>query len=518
MNGSDSSTLGKTHELADEDLMVIRVDAEGRVVYVNPTYQGVTGFSTQEIKAMSIRDCVTGLPPQVLIDAASCVRGGKPWNGVVQAICRTGDTYWCRVNASPLVSNGKTIGSLMVFGKASSEEANMAARFYTILAASQQKKIGWKQGRLVRFHLWGNAAERLRTLGLARHIWGPLAVLLAVGLTGLVALAASISPLAFWAASVCLGVVAAATGLYISRAVVRPLQDAVLFANQIAAGNLCGETHSTRIDEIGDLVHVLNRVTVNMRATVMDVRDGMHLIQHAATEIATGVHGLSSRTELQASNLEETAASMEQVNSVVQNNADAAHQASELAKSTCATAEAGAEVVSRVIATMDQISQSSNKIGDITALIDGIAFQTNILALNAAVEAARAGDSGRGFAVVASEVRNLSQRTAQAAKEIKHLIATNVGTISEGSRLVDTAGQAIEEIVSQVRNVTGLVGQIANASQEQAAAVDQMSRAVDQLEEMTQENSAMVEEHTAATSSLKSQNDRLVETLCVFTL
>jgi aerotaxis receptor len=326
------------------------------------------------------------------------------------------------------------------------------------------------------------------------------------------------SPLAFWAASVCLFGVATATGLYISRAVARPLRDAVQFANQIAAGNLGGEGHSARSDEIGDLVRVLNRVSVNMRATVMDVRDGVHMIQHATTEIATGVLDLSSRTELQAGNLEETAASMEQINSVVGNNADAAHQASELAKSTRATAEAGGELVAQVIATMDQISQSSNKIGDITALIDGIAFQTNILALNAAVEAARAGNAGRGFAVVASEVRNLSQRTAQAAGEIKHLIARSVGTISEGSRLVDTAGQAIENIVSQVRNVTDLVGQIANASQEQAAAMDQMSRAVEQLEEMTQENSAMVEEHTAATSSLESQNVRLVETLCVFTL
>ena len=518
MMGTEVNTLTYAHELTNDNLMVIRVDAGGRMVYANPTYQSVTGYSTQEVKAMTIRDCVTGMPPQVLVDAASSVRGGKPWNGVVKVVCKNSDTYWCRMNASPLVSNRKVVGSLMVFGRAFPEEVSTTSRLYEILASDGQKKVGWRQGRIVRFHLWGKAAERLRTLGLARHIWSPLAVLAAAGISGLVALDGYIPPLAFWFASACLLGVATATGLYISRAVVAPLQEAVQFANQIAAGNLCGESHSTQSNEIGDLVRVLNRVSVNMRATVMDVRDGVHVIQHATSDIAAGVVDLSSRTELQASNLEETAASMEQINSVVSNNADSARQASDLARSTFATAEAGGEVIAKVIAAMDQISQSSNKIGDITALIDGVAFQTNILALNAAVEAARAGDVGRGFAVVASEVRNLAQRTAQAAKEIRNLITSSVDTIAEGSRLVDTAGQAIEDIVSQMRHVTDIVGQIANASQEQAAAVGQVSRAVDQLEEMTQENAAMVEEHTAATSSLSSQNGHLVETLCVFTL
>jgi methyl-accepting chemotaxis protein len=227
---------------------------------------------------------------------------------------------------------------------------------------------------------------------------------------------------------------------------------------------------------------------------------------------------LSARTETQASSLEETAASMEQINSTVGNNADAARQASELATLAFEAAKGGGEVVGKVISTMEGIAKSSGKISDIISAIDGIAFQTNILALNAAVEAARAGEEGRGFAVVAGEVRNLAQRSAHAAKEIKSLITESVGKVNDGSLLVDSAGRTIADIVFQVRGVTDLVGQIANVSREQSAGIGQVSQAVEQLDHMTQVNSALVQQHTAAADSLKSQTERLVETLCVFTL
>jgi methyl-accepting chemotaxis protein len=273
-----------------------------------------------------------------------------------------------------------------------------------------------------------------------------------------------------------------------------------------------------RSDEIGDILRGLAQVNINMRATVTDVRGGMGVMQTAIAEIASGTLDLSSRTESQASSLQQTSASMEEMNATVKTNDETAHQASTLATQACGTAAAGGKVVGEVVATMEGITQSSRKIADIIGVIDSIAFQTNILALNAAVEAARAGEEGRGFAVVAGEVRNLAQRSAQAAKEIKALITESVDKVDSGSRLVDSAGKSIHDIVAQVRQVTELVGHIANASREQSSGIGQISQAVGMLDDMTQENAALVEEHTAAADSLKMQTEQLMEALNLFTL
>jgi methyl-accepting chemotaxis protein len=253
-----------------------------------------------------------------------------------------------------------------------------------------------------------------------------------------------------------------------------------------------------------------------MQAVVLSVQQASVQIEAASREIASGNQDLSSRTEAAASNLEQTAASMEELNSTMKSSADAARTASQLAVANAEAAARGGQVVGQVVSTMDEINHSSKKISDIIGVIDGIAFQTNILALNAAVEAARAGEQGRGFAVVAGEVRNLAQRSAEAAKEIKGLIGSSVERVEAGTRLVGEAGSTINEVVGNAQRVADMIGEITAASGEQSSGVDQVNTAVNQLDQMTQQNAALVEESTAAAHSLQEQARHLVQAVQVF--
>ena len=319
-----------------------------------------------------------------------------------------------------------------------------------------------------------------------------------------------------------LGGVAVALGawcaIFITRSITVPLSGALAVAQKVAAGELTSHVVVEGKDETSALQQALKDMNDSLVKTVSDVRNGTETITVASREIASGNADLSARTETQASSLEETASSMEELTSTVKQNADNARQANQLAVSASSVAEQGGKVVAQVVDTMGSIKDSSRKIVDIIGVIDGIAFQTNILALNAAVEAARAGEQGRGFAVVASEVRNLAQRSAGAAKEIKGLIGDSVDKVDAGSRLVDEAGQTMGLVVTSIRQVADIMGEITAATQEQSHGIEEVNQAIAQMDQMTQQNAALVEEAAAAAESMQEQAQKLAGAVSIFKL
>ena len=307
-------------------------------------------------------------------------------------------------------------------------------------------------------------------------------------------------------------------GWFITRSITMPVNRAVVFAQTVAAGDLSGQIDVRSKDEIGALLQALNDMTRSLNNIVGQVRAGSDEISTATAEVASGNLDLSSRTEQQASALEETASSMEELTSTVKQNSDNARQANQLAVSAVDVARQGGAVVTEVVTTMGHIHASAGKIADIIGVIDGIAFQTNILALNAAVEAARAGEQGRGFAVVASEVRNLAQRSAGAAREIKTLINDSVEQVNAGNQLVAKAGTTMTEVVASIQRVTDIMSEITAASREQEVGIGQINQAVNEMDAVTQQNAALVEQAAAATAALEGQASRLTQVVSVFKL
>ncbi|MGR3907651.1 methyl-accepting chemotaxis protein [Burkholderia sp. SR8] len=379
--------------------------------------------------------------------------------------------------------------------------------FGSIVAAGDHDRIGEGAKQLqVLYNELANASEALRNFQFSDAQTGfnhAESVYETLRVVSIVALAAGF-------------IAAVLSWLTLTRAIGRPIADALAHFDAIAAGDLRRSIVVQRRDEMGQLLDGLAKMQRGLVDTVRTVRGGSESIATAARQIAAGNIDLSSRTEEQAAALQETASSMEQLTGTVKQNADNARQASSLAANASEIANKGNTVVGQVVGTMGEINDSSAKIADIIAIIEGIAFQTNILALNAAVEAARAGEEGRGFAVVAGEVRSLAQRSSSAAKEIKALIDASVERIRTGSTLVDEAGRTMSDVISAVQRVTDIMGEIAAASEEQSGGIDQVARAVAQMDEVTQQNAALVEEAAAAAQSLDEQAARLREAASVF--
>ena len=309
-----------------------------------------------------------------------------------------------------------------------------------------------------------------------------------------------------------------ALGFLITRSITVPLQQAVKVAEEVASGDLTVQLHATGSDEVGQLQQAMQRMVDSLMQIIGEVRSGTEAIQTGATEISAGNRDLAQRTEQQSGSLERTARSMSELTTTVKQNAQNARQANTLAVNASEVATKGGKLVSEVVVTMDSINASSKKIVDIIAVIDAIAFQTNILALNAAVEAARAGEQGRGFAVVASEVRNLAQRSAAAAKEIAALIGDSVARVQTGGALVNDAGSTMNDIVDSVRKVTEIMSQIMAASQTQSADIEQVNSAVGLMDTVTQQNAALVEEAAAASMAMQDQAEQLTAAVNAFKL
>ena len=512
------------YPIGDDTLIVSATDTKGRITYINQTFIEVSGFSHDELigKAHNIVRH-PDMPPEGFEDLWKTLQAGKPWTGLVKNRRKNGDYYWVIANATPIKENGAITGYLSVRTKPSRQLIEAVAPIYRRFLEGKAGNLKIEHGGVVRTDFMGRVASLFRmTFGkrIALYLSMPTLLLSGAAVAGWLALAQGEA--ASWLSSIIPVAVAGgiasmvAAWYLIKHATLKPLNSAIEMANALASGDLQVKASNGYTGEFGQLIKTLGQLAVNLRATVSDVQVCASSVYQAANEIASGNMDLSQRTEEQASSLEETASSMEELTSTVKQNADNSKQAERLSTSSSEIALKGGQMMGDVMTTMTAISESSSKISSIISVIDGIAFQTNILALNAAVEAARAGEQGRGFAVVATEVRNLAQRSAEAAKEIKKLIDDSVGKVEDGTSQVNAAGQTMQEIVSSIRNVANIMSEITAASQEQSSGIAQVNQAITQMDDVTQQNAALVEEAAASAEALEIQARDLIGAISIF--
>jgi aerotaxis receptor len=498
--------------LRDGQTVVSKTDLQGNITYVNADFVAISGFSEEELLGAP-QNIVRhpDMPVEAFADFWHTIKSGKAWTGMVKNRCKNGDYYWVEANAAPLIEQGRMVGFTSVRVKPSRAQVNDAEAAYRAIKQGDHR-CEIREGDVVRRSAWRHAGL-LNKLSLGARIGAGsvvVALLFAINLAtdGAVATAAA----AFGLAASLL------SGALLYRAIVAPLVRAKADIAQMSEGDLTGKIKVDGNNELAQVLQALRVLQTNIKLLVGQIKEASDVVGSGSVEMAASNADLSARTEAQASSLEETASSMEEISSTVKQNADNARQANQLATTAASTAAQGGLAVGQVVATMEAIRDSSRKIVDIISVIDGIAFQTNILALNAAVEAARAGEQGRGFAVVASEVRNLAQRSAAAAKEIKTLITTSVDKVDAGSALVDSAGKTMDLIVSSVQQVAAIMNEITIASREQSEGIDQVSQAISQMDEITQRNAAVVEEAAAAAEGMQQQAATLAALLNAFKL
>jgi aerotaxis receptor len=514
------------HNLADGEFIVSKTNLKGQITYLNRPFIEISGFSADELLGQPhniVRH--PDMPSAAYKDLWNTLQKGKSWRGIVKNRCKNGDYYWVEANANPIWENDRIVGYMSLRSKPTRQQIDMAETLYRKFHNGTAHGLTIKEGQVMRTGIFGWLA------GLANISVGTCimlsSILIAISVSGLlgihllelineVALANKTAWLVTFTAVALTGLGWAWWLLHLK--LIKPIEGAVRACQIIAAGEKSTIQSMDYRDETGRLMHAIHTMYGNIASIVSDVRNTTEIINAAAHEIAQGNSDLSKRTEEQASSLEETSSSMEELTSTVKQNAENAKHANQLSLNASDIAVKGGKVVGDVVQTMASISASSKKIVDIISVIEGIAFQTNILALNAAVEAARAGEQGRGFAVVAGEVRNLAQRSAAAAKEIKNLIDDSVGKVDIGAKQVDQAGTTMKEIIAAVKRVTDIMAEIAAASNEQRAGIDQVNTAITQIDEVTQQNAALVEEAAAATESMEEQAKALMRAVSIFKL
>ncbi len=515
-------------EVREDQYLISRTDLDGRILYANHAFVEVSGFERDELIGAHhniVRH--PDMPPAAFADLWATIKSGKTWCGVVKNRCKDGRYYWVYATVSPIKENDVITGYGSVRVKPTQQQVETADALYKRMNAGKLQGYKLSGGKLrplglrawvERLKIWRAETLRARIIMLLTTVLATFALVSGLGIYAAFTDTTNASWLVPLIAG--LGVLGIAwlwgTGCSLVRSVAQPLQDALMFSRQVGAGNLTarpGRRGQAEAAELSDALDIMRKALVSIAFEINDSARGVVL---GADRIAQGNADLASRTHQQAAALEETAASMEEFSSSIEQSADNARMASELAQQVSNKAGQGNTVVQDAVERMQAISESSQKITEIISVIDGIAFQTNILALNAAVEAARAGEQGRGFAVVAGEVRSLAQKSAQAAREIKHLIENSVNEIESGASLVQQAGTVMTEVEEAVQRVTALMGEIAIATQEQATGVAQVRQAIQQIDTVTQQNAALVEDAAAAASILRERSNYLRHAASVF--
>ena len=506
------------YDYPSSQMLVSATDLKGKIQYCNPAFIAVSGYSRDELIGQPhnlIRH--PDMPAEAFADMWTTIRAGRPWSAFVKNRRKNGDHYWVRASVTPVVENGTTVGYLSVRVKPDRIQVSAADALYAKMRAGTARGVRLHQGVVVRTGLVGKLQALMRLPVAMRATIGYMVAPIALLAAGLAAWGGT-PPLPFWIAFGVTAAVSAAAAQLLSRHLGQPVDAMGSFATRMAAGDLTADLAIARHDDLGDVLQALNQLKANLAAIVSDVRAQIGGMLDAAHEISTGNLDLARRTEMQAASLEQTAATMDQLTTTVQGNADATVRALELVREAQAAADDGGRIASQVEQTMAGITAASRRIADITDVIDGIAFQTNILALNAAVEAARAGEAGRSFAVVATEVRNLAQRCAASAKEIEGVVATSVAQIAEGTSLVTRTTSQMRAIDEAVNRVSTIIMEVAKASSEQAEGIAQVNQAVAHLDDSTQQNAALVEQAAATAQRLAQRAVVLDEAVRLFTV
>jgi aerotaxis receptor len=498
-----------------DELLVSTTDATGRITHCNAAFCQVSGYSYVELIGQPhnlVRH--PDMPAEAFKDMWSTIGRGRPWSGIVKNRRKNGDHYWVRANVTPVMENGRPVSYISVREAASRAEIAQAEALFAQLQAQQRsgrRSVRLHAGRLRRIG-WGDLPARLHRLSLTQRLAVGLATLL--GSSGL---AAWLWPAAgAWAPTL---VALAGSGLltlWFQRSVQRPLDQAEEAASLLASCNLRQPLRQLHPHPLSGLTRSLAQIQINLRAVIGDARSEVLDSAQTTGELARAGQNLSQRTETQASAIQRSAASMEQIAATVRQTASTAQQVAQQSQAAAQSALESGQALERVNTAFAAIEASSQRIGDIVQVIEGIAFQTNILALNAAVEAARAGEQGRGFAVVAGEVRALAQRGAAASRQVRQLIESATRQVGQSAREMDQANSTIRQTVSEVGQVGRLMNDIRHATTEQSSGISEVNQAVAALDRMTRENAAMVEQTAASVDALHQQSDTLKRSLEVF--
>ncbi|WP_336668903.1 methyl-accepting chemotaxis protein [Enterobacter asburiae] len=493
------------YPLDDDTTLMSTTDVHSYITHANDTFVQVSGYQLDELTGQPhnmVRH--PDMPKAAFADMWYTLQQGEPWSGIVKNRRKNGDHYWVRANAVPMVRRGQVTGYMSIRTKATAEEIAAVEPLYRALNDGSCKKRVHK-GLVVGKGWLG----KLPAMPLRWRVRSVMATLFAVLAATLIATSAGWMPLAAAALVMLLGT------LLFEQQIVRPVENVARQALKVATGERNSVQHLNRSDELGLTLRAVGQLGLMCRWLINDVSSQVVSVRDGSDRLAQGNEDLNDRTRQTVANVQQTVATMNQMAASVQSNSETAAEVDKLSVAASSAATKGGNAMQTVVKTMDDIADSTQRIGSITSLINDIAFQTNILALNAAVEAARAGEQGKGFAVVAGEVRHLASRSASAANDIRKLIDASASKVQSGSEQVHAAGRTMDDIVEQVKNVTQLIAQISHATSEQATGLSELTRAVAELDSITQKNADLVEESAHISAMVKHRAGRLKDAVTV---